>query len=78
MQTITGYFQMAQATEMKRFCRPADLTDFPREHRYICLKFNKSSCADAPPSRQICFANRLPGNGHEKNLSNQRCKINGS
>ena len=64
MQTITGYFQMAHAAEMKRFCRPPDLADFPRELRYIRLKFNKSSCADAPH--------------HAKNLPNQRRNINGS
>jgi hypothetical protein len=55
---------MAHAAEMKRFCRPADLTDFPREMRHICLKFNKKSCAEAP--------------FHEKNLSNQWHEINGS
>jgi hypothetical protein len=70
---------MAHATEMKRFCRPSsqrdaiilrhafgvtDLTDFPRELRYISLKFNKSSCADAPR--------------HGKNLSNQWEQINAS
>ena len=64
MQIVTGYFQMAHAAEMKRFCRPSDLADFPRELRYICLKFNQSSCADVP--------------SHEKNLPNQRSEINGS
>ena len=78
MQKIAGYFQMAHASEMKRFCRPSDLADFPRDPlpgralrqqcpergRYICLKFNQSSCADVP--------------SHEKNLPNQRSEINGS
>ena len=64
MQIITGYSQMARAAEMKRFCRPSDLADFPRELRYICLKFNQSSCAHVP-----C---------HEKNLPNQRVEMNGS
>ena len=64
MQTIVGYFQMSQAAEMKRFWRPADLADFPRERRCIRLKFNKSSCADAPR--------------HAKNLPNQRRIINAS
>ena len=57
MQIIAGYFQMSQASEVKRFWRPSDLTDFPCELRYIRLKFNKSSCAYAP-----C---------HRKNQSNQ-------
>ena len=64
MQIIAGYSQMAHASEMKRFCRPLDLADFPRELRYISLKLNQSSCADVP--------------GHEKNLPNQRFEINGS
>jgi hypothetical protein len=64
MQTITGYYQMAHAAEMTRFWCPSDLADFPRERRYIYLKFNKSSCADVP-----C---------HAQNLPNQRGEINAS
>lgn len=64
MQRIAGYFQMAHATEMKRFCRPKDLADFACELRCICLKFNKSSCAAAPRHRQ-----NLPNQWREINAS---------